>query len=114
MFIKFPMKQKSTVNPDFSINAADYYGENGGVVFPNPNAPTSKYEDLSVVEDILCHNGDFVVIVDEAYIDFGDRRHCPLFLSTIIFWLCRRFQSLGLSPECASVLPSDSRNSLKQ
>lgn len=57
--------------PDFSINAGDYYCENGGVVFPNPNAPTSKYEDLSVVEDIVSHNRDCVVIVDEAYIDFA-------------------------------------------
>lgn len=56
---------------DFSINARDYYCENGGVVFPNPNAPTSKYEDLSVVEDIVSHNRDCVVIVDEAYIDFA-------------------------------------------
>lgn len=67
---KVPYETRA-LNPDFSINAADYYGENGGVVFPNPNAPTSKYEDLSVVEDILCHNRDCVVIVDEAYIDFA-------------------------------------------
>lgn len=56
---------------DFSIVSEAYYGENGGVIFPNPNAPTSKYEDLSVVEDILAHNEDVVVIVDEAYIDFA-------------------------------------------
>lgn len=56
---------------DFSIVSQDYYGENGGVIFPNPNAPTSKYEALSVVEDIVAHNRDAVVIVDEAYIDFA-------------------------------------------
>ncbi len=56
---------------DFSVRAEDYYEENGGVVFPNPNAPTSKYEDLSLVEDIIRHNRDSVVIVDEAYIDFA-------------------------------------------
>lgn len=49
----------------------DYYGENGGVIFPNPNAPTGLYLPLSEVEDILVHNQDVVVIVDEAYIDFG-------------------------------------------
>lgn len=56
---------------DFSIRASDYYGQNGGVIFPNPNAPTSRYETLSVVEDIVAHNPDSVVIVDEAYIDFA-------------------------------------------
>lgn len=56
---------------DFRIRPEDYYGENGGVVFPNPNAPTACYEPLSVVEDIVRHNRDVVVIVDEAYIDFA-------------------------------------------
>lgn len=59
------------LSADFSIIASDYYGENGGVIFPNPNAPTSKYEDLSVIEDIVSHNPDSVVIIDEAYIDFA-------------------------------------------
>lgn len=59
------------VGEDFKINPADYYQENGGIIFPNPNAPTSIYEPLSFVEDIMEHNKDSVVIVDEAYIDFG-------------------------------------------
>ena len=59
------------VSADFKINAADYYKENGGIIFANPNAPTSIYEPLSFVEDIMEHNSDSVVIVDEAYIDFG-------------------------------------------
>jgi histidinol-phosphate aminotransferase len=41
------------------------------VVFPNPNAPTGAFLSLEVVEDIIQHNQDVVVIVDEAYIDFG-------------------------------------------
>ena len=56
---------------DFSIDPKDYYVENGGVLFPNPNAPTSRYESLDVIKDILKHNTDCVVIIDEAYIDFG-------------------------------------------
>lgn len=49
----------------------DYYKENGGVIFPNPNAPTGLLMDLDSVRDIIEHNKDVVVIVDEAYIDFG-------------------------------------------
>ncbi len=49
----------------------DYYRENGGVVFPNPNAPTGVELPLGDIEDIILHNQDVVVIVDEAYIDFG-------------------------------------------
>lgn len=51
----------------------DYYKENGGVIFPNPNAPTSIYEELDFIEDILEHNRDVIVIVDEAYIDFAGK-----------------------------------------
>ena len=56
---------------DFRMRREDYYGENGGILFPNPNAPTAIAEPLSFVEDILRHNPDTVVIVDEAYVDFG-------------------------------------------
>lgn len=55
----------------FRIVKEDYYRENGGIVFPNPNAPTALALDLSEVEDIIRHNQDVVVIVDEAYVDFG-------------------------------------------
>ncbi len=56
---------------NFRLVKEDYYKENGGVVIANPNAPTSICEDLSVLEDIILHNQDCVVIVDEAYIDFS-------------------------------------------
>lgn len=59
------------VDEDFRIVKEDYYGENGGIIFPNPNAPTSIYENLEFVEDIIRHNQDVIVIVDEAYIDFA-------------------------------------------
>lgn len=55
----------------FQIRPEDYYKENGGVIFPNPNAPTGLLLSLESVEEIVCHNQDVVVIVDEAYIDFG-------------------------------------------
>ena len=59
------------VDETFRIRREDYYRENGGIIFPNPNAPTAIYENLKFVEDILTHNPDVIVIVDEAYIDFA-------------------------------------------
>lgn len=56
---------------DFRINAEDYKEENGGVVIPNPNAPTSIGEGVDFIEKILDYNQDSVVIIDEAYADFG-------------------------------------------
>ncbi len=61
------------VDKEFKIVKEDYYEENGGIIFPNPNAPTGIYEDLEFVEDIVQHNQESVVVVDEAYIDFGGR-----------------------------------------
>lgn len=61
------------LDEDFKIKKEDYYKENGGIIFPNPNAPTGIYESLDMIEDILQHNKESVVIVDEAYIDFGGK-----------------------------------------
>ena len=61
------------LDEDFRIVREDYYRENGGIIFANPNAPTAIYEELDFVEDILEHNRDSVVIVDEAYIDFAGK-----------------------------------------
>lgn len=61
------------LDTDFKIKKEDYYKENGGVIFPNPNAPTAVYESLDFVEDIIAHNQDVIVIVDEAYIDFAGK-----------------------------------------
>ena len=61
------------LDENFKIVKEDYYKENGGVIFPNPNAPTGLYEDLADVEDIIAHNQDVIVIVDEAYVDFAGR-----------------------------------------
>lgn len=59
------------LDENFRLRREDYYQENGGIIFPNPNAPTSIGEGLDFVEDIVRHNQDCVVIVDEAYVDFG-------------------------------------------
>lgn len=63
---------------NFRICPEDYKGPNGGVIFPNPNAPTGVYEPLALVEEIVQANQDVVVIVDEAYIDFGGESALPL------------------------------------
>ena len=64
---------------DFSIDVNDYLNkENGGIVIPNPNAPTGVYEDPSMFEEIVRANPDSVVIIDEAYVDFGGKSCLPL------------------------------------
>lgn len=56
---------------DFSIPVDEFLTENGGVVIPNPNAPTGKQMELDSIKIILDNNPNKVVIIDEAYIDFG-------------------------------------------
>lgn len=70
--------ERPLLGEDFRIKKEDYYRENGGVVIANPNAPTSISEPLSFIEDIVKHNQDVVVVVDEAYIDFGGESALPL------------------------------------
>lgn len=68
----FGLRRKEVpMNPDFSDPIELLCGENGGVVLANPNAPTGIAVGLSVVEKLLQANPDVVVIVDEAYVDFG-------------------------------------------
>ena len=74
---RIPFIQKP-LRADFSINPDDYKCENGGIIFPNPNAPTGVYESLDLIEDIVMSNPDSVVMIDEAYIDFGGESCLPL------------------------------------
>lgn len=55
----------------FEIRVDDYLTPNGGVIFPNPNAPTGRLLALGEIERLLAGNPDSVVVIDEAYIDFG-------------------------------------------
>lgn len=59
------------LDDNFRINPEDYKEQNGGVVIPNPNAPTSLGEGREFIERIMEYNKDSVVIIDEAYVDFG-------------------------------------------
>jgi len=56
---------------DFSINIDDYNQPNGGIIFPNPNAPTGIPLALTQIEKLLQRNPQSVVVIDEAYVDFG-------------------------------------------
>lgn len=66
------------LDESFKIKKEDYLVPNGGIVLANPNAPTSIMEPLPFIEDILKANPESVVIVDEAYIDFGGESALPL------------------------------------
>jgi histidinol-phosphate aminotransferase len=59
------------LRPDYTIAFADYPSANGGIIFPNPNAPTAIAKPLAEIEALLQKNTESVVVVDEAYVDFG-------------------------------------------
>lgn len=61
------------LDENFRIVKEDYFGDNGGIIFPNPNAPTAVYEELDFVEAVLEQNPDVIVMVDEAYVDFAGK-----------------------------------------
>jgi len=63
---------------EFEINLTDYSTQNGGIIFPNPNAPTGRSITRSEIEILLSQNKDSVVVVDEAYVDYGTESCIPL------------------------------------
>ena len=70
--------QMQPLDEKFRIRKEDYLIENGGIIFPNPNAPTGIEYSLTEIEEIIQKNSDVIVIVDEAYIDFGGTSALPL------------------------------------
>lgn len=66
------------LDENFCIVKEDYMRENGGIVIANPNAPTSIAVSMDFIEDIVKANPDSVVIVDEAYVDYGGESCIPL------------------------------------
>ncbi|ASV97290.1 histidinol-phosphate transaminase [Paraburkholderia aromaticivorans] len=59
------------LDESFAINVDDYMTPNGGILFPNPNAPTGRPLPLADIERLVASNPDSVVVIDEAYVDFG-------------------------------------------
>lgn len=70
--------ERPALDDSFHIKKEDYFKENGGIIFPNPNAPTGVELPLQDIEEILKANPGSIVIVDEAYIDFGAHSALPL------------------------------------
>lgn len=70
--------ERPALDEQFHIRKEDYFRENGGIVFPNPNAPTGVEMPLSQIEEIVAKNPSSIVIVDEAYVDFGAVSALPL------------------------------------
>jgi len=63
--------QTIPLSDDFEIKVQDFQQNNGGIIFPNPNAPTGRLLALDKIEQLLDVNKESVVVIDEAYIDFG-------------------------------------------
>jgi len=63
--------QPVPLTENFEIRPDDYLRANGGIIFPNPNAPTGRALPLAGIQRIVAGNPDSVVVIDEAYVDFG-------------------------------------------
>lgn len=66
------------LDSEFKINIDDYSAPNGGIIFPNPNAPTGRSIPRSAIETLLSRHQDSVIVVDEAYVDYGTESCIPL------------------------------------
>lgn len=86
------------LDEQFRMVKEEYQIPNGGIIFPNPNAPTAIYEELDFIEDILRQNRDSVVIVDEAYIDFAGRSAIELidqYENLLVVQTCSKSRSMA-------------------
>jgi len=70
--------EKIPLSEDFCIGLEDYKRPNGGIIFPNPNAPTGMLLGLDAIENLLQCSQQSVVVIDEAYIDFGGQTAASL------------------------------------
>lgn len=70
--------ERPMLDEHFHIRKEDYFKENGGIVIANPNAPTGVEMALTDLEEIIAGNQESIVIIDEAYVDFGGKSALPL------------------------------------
>jgi len=95
----FNIEYKSiALDEDFSIPVDGFFEDNGGIIFPNPNAPTGKQVTLQSIEAIAKGSPDQVVIIDEAYIDFGGESAVKLvnqYPNLLIVQTCSKSRSLA-------------------
>ena len=70
--------QTIPLGPDFEIDLSNYKTPNGGIIFPNPNAPTGRSIARLDIEKLLARNSDSVLVIDEAYVDYGTESCIPL------------------------------------
>ncbi len=70
--------EEVALNKDFTLQIDKFFQSEGGVILPNPNAPTSLYAELDSIEEIVKNNPHQVVIIDEAYIDFATKSAAEL------------------------------------
>ena len=70
--------RQPALDPEFRINIRDYASANGGIIIPNPNAPTGIALTVAAIRELLADNPESVVIIDEAYVDYGAQSACQL------------------------------------
>ena len=70
--------QTVALGPDFEIDLTNYKTPNGGIIFPNPNAPTGRAITRSEIQELLARNSESVLVIDEAYVDYGTESCIPL------------------------------------
>lgn len=115
-FFKIPYKE-IPLNNQFEIQLDDYMVSNGGIVIANPNAPTGHFHSPEAIEALLKANPESVVVIDEAYIDFGGTSVIPLISDypnlVVVHTLSKGFSLAGLrigyamaQPELINVLES--------
>ena len=83
--------QEIPLKEDFTINPAEYCGKNQLIVIANPNAPTGSSLGLSAIEEIIKSNPEGVVVIDEAYVDFGGEICYKLIEKYDNLLVCRTF-----------------------
>lgn len=90
--------ERPALDEDFNLVREDYYKPNGGVVIANPNAPTGVCQEEGFLRDVIEHNQDVLVLIDEAYIDFGGesaRKLIDEYDNVLVVQTCSKSRSLA-------------------